>query len=135
MDKYIHNLSGVTKVYIGEELANNAYMLIDPLKDLKFQEDEDGLITDITAGDALMSRDGAVDLSVADSLIFLQLDDATSLTGIIVNTSTPTNDQALLYNSTSEELEWGSPTGDKNVDGGASASTYLITQNIDGMGA
>ncbi|MEE8323961.1 MAG: hypothetical protein V3R57_10095, partial [Candidatus Bathyarchaeia archaeon] len=70
MDKYIHNLSGVTKVYLGEELANNAYMLIDPLKDLKFQEDEDGLITDITAGDALMSRDGALDLSIADSLVF-----------------------------------------------------------------
>ena len=110
MDKYIHNTSGATKTYIGEELLNNDYLLIDPLKEKKFQQDED-LITDITAGDALMSRDGIVDLSIADSLIFLALDDGTSITGIIVGvSSTPTNEQALLYNSTSEELEWGDPS-------------------------
>ena len=134
MDKYIHNTSGATKTYIGEELLNNDYLLIDPLQEKKFQQDED-LIADITAGDALMSRDGIVDLPIADSLIFLALNNATSITGIIVNTSTPTNDQALLYNSTSEELEWGSPTGDKNVDGGLAASVYLAVQSIDGGGA
>ena len=111
MNKYIHNVSGVTKIYIGEELATTDYMLIDPLKEKKFQQDED-LIADITAGDTLMSRDGIVDLSITDSLIFLALDDATSITGIIVGvSSTPTNEQSLLYNSTSEELEWGDPSG------------------------
>lgn len=58
--KYIHNLSGSTKTYVGTEIIDGAYFQIPSMKLSKYSEDEK-LISDIVSGAVKMSRDGVSD--------------------------------------------------------------------------
>jgi hypothetical protein len=71
MIKYIHNNSGITKAYLGTEIPDGSFYQIPVLEDVKYAENDE-LIADIASGDVAMSIDGAVDLSIVDSAIFLQ---------------------------------------------------------------
>lgn len=73
MDKWIHNTSGATKIYMGTEVANGSYHLFPILQHDRLKE-SDEIISEINADDARMSIDGVADLSIADSLIFLAYD-------------------------------------------------------------
>lgn len=71
MAKYIHNISGETKVYQGMEVLDTAYFLIPPPLYNEFSENED-LKLDIENGLVSMSRDGSTDISsIENCLAFL----------------------------------------------------------------
>ena len=72
MDKYIHNISGETKAYVGTEILQGAFLLIPFEKDSAYKNNEK-LIIAISNGYAKMSRDGINDIEdINDALDFLK---------------------------------------------------------------
>jgi len=71
MDRYIHNLSGLEKIYQGVPIADNAYYLIPENLLLEYKMNDD-LMTDLTSQDVKMSRDGSNDIAdIAEGINFL----------------------------------------------------------------
>lgn len=73
MAKYIHNISGSTKIYEGIEVENNAYLLIQDSKLIQFAN-SDFVIEEISAARAKMSDNGTSDLAggISDQINFLK---------------------------------------------------------------
>lgn len=66
MAKYIHNISGVSKTYEGNEILDNEYFLIPPTLYPDFSINQD-LIDDIQNGDVVLSRNGVDDITQIDN--------------------------------------------------------------------
>lgn len=68
MAKYLHNVSGETKIYQGKEIADNAYFLIPPPLYQEYSDNQD-LISDIENGLIKVSRDGVTDINTIQNAL------------------------------------------------------------------
>lgn len=62
MTRYVHNKTNAAKTYTGQEIPANSYYEIPSNLLFDFSTDDD-LLTDITSGDAAISKDGVTDIS------------------------------------------------------------------------
>ena len=62
MSRYIHNVSGETKYYLGVPVTNEEFFLI-PESSWFGYASSDSLISDITSGDVFISKDGSNDIT------------------------------------------------------------------------
>jgi hypothetical protein len=65
MAKWIKNNSGVTKTYIGQQIADQAYYEIQPHEETAWAHNSP-LITDIGSGDAVVAKDDSGTTDIAD---------------------------------------------------------------------
>jgi len=132
MAKRLKNDTLVNVVCLGQTIAASAYYTIQQFEETAFRDNAD-IEALIDSGD-LIFNDGTTDITdTTRAKALLNANDAASINSKIVKNTEPSDGNVLQFNNITKEFEPKNIA--KNVDGGAASSVYLVTQNIDGMGA
>lgn len=106
MTKRLKNTTGSTKTVIGQDIAAGAYYLIEQFEEISFRDNAD-IETDIDSGD-LIFNDGSTDITdTTRAKALLNANDAASINGKVINTTAPSDQDIIRFNSTTGKWDSG----------------------------
>jgi hypothetical protein len=103
--KSLKNNTGSDIIVRGQTIAAGQYYLLSQFEENAWRDDSD--IEALIDSGSVIYNDGVDVTNTSKAKELLNAADATQIRNIIVETNAPGNGEALLYNSTTDEIEWG----------------------------